>query len=115
MMTITKQEFLDAIGPVVNPLDFSAWHAAPNGKACQLGVHVCTKGEKDVRYVFRAITVSHEQLARLQDGDEIEIEKFMVAYNKVKTIVYDTVIEVHGSLDGIDLVATMEGYTGLLS
>jgi hypothetical protein len=110
-----KQEIIEAIGPIINQHDFSVWHAVPGGKAYQLGIHVCRKGTTEVDYIRRTITVSRESYALIKSGDLDAQASFDGDCDEAKKELHELIINTYESLDNIDLVATSEGYTGVLN
>ncbi len=108
-----KQHFYEAIGPVVNPYDFSIWHTEPSGKMCQLGIHVCRiGGVPTVDYICRTLHMSTRRCDLIEQGDEEAVKIFDNTCIKALDEIYETTIKAYGSLDNINLVATNEGFTG---
>ena len=112
---MTERDLNCAIGPTLNPLDKSAWHTSADGnKMYQLGIHVCKRGTHSVDFIHRTIHVTSERYELITSANIDALMHFDVNCKKAYREIYDSIIELYGSLENIDFVATTEGWEGTL-
>ena len=80
----------------------------------QLGIHVCRRGTPVVDFIYRTLHVPIEHYEMIRKEDLDALLSFDVNCKRARKEIHDSIIEVYGSLENIDLVATNVGFTGVL-